>query len=373
MFNVNGGTLKLTGGLIESNKASGAGKGDGVYQNGVTELSGVALQLKNNVYLAPGKALTVTASENGSISAMGFRPAQSRRIEIAMDASDITEGRDVAVYPTGNVPGVVQKNLFKLPASVLAYYRLENEPGRRNVLELHRPDPVYVDGVNGRDTNDGETPDSAFATLERAYQEFSNQANPNGGVIYIIDTVTLDSGVTELSDKYVSGGVTYDTQGTVSLIRYVQPTAHASMYGFTHATNTNPLIRVTGDAGLKLTDIVLDGHSEAVNIGIPKHDAPGATANAPLIVSDTNYDPADETAKDYIVTIENCIVQNAVSAGESLASSVGGCHCVKTVSLRGLRVDNVFEVGQVTRTGSPEFFFKCYLNNNVRQISARSC
>ena len=348
-----GGSLFLRGGWIEKNSSSG--KGDGVYQNGYTALSGVTLRMKDDIYLEANKTVAVVPSADSFATAMGFRPAYSGKI--SLNFSDFYVGRDVVVYPPGDVPGLIQKGLFKIPAAAMTYYRLGNEPERPNVLELRRADAVYVDGVSGLDTNSGSTPDDAFKTFRQAYYSLSHNANPSGGVIYIVNTVTLQSGVTQLSEAYQDSSMvgTYDTNGFIAIVRYVRPSAYGTLSGFTHTTNKNALIRVTENASLMMSGVLVDGHSQDVSGVSYEQDANGVTAAAPIFISETGNSQSGQS----LVRLEDCTVQFALSSAQN-----GGAAAINggALDIRGATEINdcadsagrsVYQNGTLLVSGSP--------------------
>ncbi len=64
---------------------------------------------------------------------------------------------------------------------------------------------------------------------------------------------------------------------------------------------------------------------------------------------------------------------NSVTTAESFTATVRSGHRVQTVAFSNLCIDDIFQVRQVARTGTPELFFQSYLHYNVRQILTGSC
>lgn len=197
----------------------------------------------------------------------------------ALTAEDI---RDYIVYGKGDYNVAIGSDVFN-----------------SNALILTKPNAVYIDGVNGRDTADGMTPSTAVATLKTAYERLQAL---KGGVLYVVDTVTIDRAERLSENSYSKFGIPEITvDGTVTVKRYVRPSAYGAVSQWSSPeeqenyivdSNKNALFQVTTGGMLTLENIVLDGHKNTVNRSDTsdayKTNADGVEANAPLILVETN-------------------------------------------------------------------------------------
>lgn len=135
---------------------------------------------------------------------------------------------------------------------------------------------VYVDGIHGKDTNAGTSPEEPLMTMGRAYELLKYK----GGTIYIVDTVTV-TGNTELTGKRFSqsvGAASWTTAGSISVVRYEKnqnPLFIVASGIFTvsgllidgggteAAEHASPLIRVNQGAKLQLEGnaVLRENHS----------------------------------------------------------------------------------------------------------------
>lgn len=214
--NIVSGTLTMNGGTIENTQAA---KGGAIYQ-GDKFLVGGAVSVEGSVYLAGGgnaatsKYIELTTTSGSALS---------------VDIADAYAGRAVVQYPSGKTPDDTEKAKYTLAPDILAQYKLNNrsQPAA-NILELQEKGIVYIDGVGGSDGRDGTTPDTAVLTLKHAYELLAEQ----GGVIYVVDNVSVTGSVTLADRQYTGGDGTVATGGPVVIRRYSVPTNPPST-GFT--------------------------------------------------------------------------------------------------------------------------------------------
>ncbi len=134
----------------------------------------------------------------------------------------------------------------------------EDEPDENEPKTLAAGDPVYLNGEDGDDNNDGATVDTPVATFEKA-KELAIENSTN--TIYVCGTVTYSSG-----DNTIDGGV--DGGDNLTLLRYEEDTSDVLILveGGTLTlsdvtiddnlvTETEPMVKVYGDdAVLNIAD-----------------------------------------------------------------------------------------------------------------------
>lgn len=280
-----GGSALLTNASTTNTQAE---FGDSIYQAGTLELAGGYLGLTDEIYLAgtgstsaPQNSAFITARERGIMNSGGT--------PFSITLEDVYRGRPVVEYPSGGTnPGATDKKLYRLEDQVSAVYSLGNRSGAENMLELQFVAGVYVDGVNGLNTNTGFDPENAVETLSQAYKVAEQE---NAGTIYVVNTVTMDASAYITSTSYTAGLMgdpeeTVLTGNSITIERYSRPDAYASLPGFDKESHTGALIEVTGGV-FSVDDLVIDGHKMRVagtDIG-PKATANGVSAEAPLVAT----------------------------------------------------------------------------------------
>lgn len=184
---------------------------------------------------------------------------------------------------------------------------------------LRKPGIYYVDGVNGNDnSNKGTCPDQAFKTLEHAYERLAadaanSQIETRGGLIYIVNCVTLTNGLTISQKGEASvlsiGGKAYDTKGDVTIRRYSKP--DTTDLGYTASSNQGNMFAVAQDTTVSMQGITIDGHSQKLESGDEHLAAEGVTnADAVFEVSGTlNLGSATAT--------HDTLVQNNDASGKN--------------------------------------------------------
>lgn len=257
-----GGTLTLKGGaqLVNNRNAQGA---DAIQDSGTVNVSG-STTVRGSVKLDWEKYITVTTGAE----------TQANPLEIQLH--DPSDGRVIADY-SGATPAEGELNQYLLPEEVLRDYYLAIE-GTQVVLKAKVT--VYVDGTNGDDANDGQTPEKPVRTLEHAYELLA----VNGGTIYIVNTANVTGNTRLMPGCYIQGSTKIDIEsGDVRILRYSKPNAETTPDGFDVESFTGALIKVEQGATLALDGIVIDGHSEPRATGDEKTTADGVSAQAELL------------------------------------------------------------------------------------------
>lgn len=296
-----GGTLELTGGtILDTNAAYGsavylaadqadASKTGRFYLKDTPSVAGVT-------YLAGSGSATAAYVEPDQT----YRPAAPLEIAVGNDYN----GRPVIRYPMGVTPGTTELDYFKFADSLKALYDIVNRPGETNVLELNMRRMVYLDGRNGSDSADGSTPESAYRTLKKVYEEIGSSAAGNGILVLVVDTVELSASSPKVTLNNIlirnSSGIDYyqgmyqDNQGgkvrvdgQVYFKRYVQPDGYSAgnpqYQGYNRPTLMGPLFNILGGGELSINGLYLDGHSEDSSGAQETLVAAGVEALAPLV------------------------------------------------------------------------------------------
>ena len=273
---LNGGTADITGGVIYNAEAAYETEETGVsvYQNGTLNLSG-SPAISGGVYLAQNETyVTVPAA---------FSPANA----VLLIPNHAFDGRDLARYDASlGVPGEPEKLHWTLPAEILLTYGVNNDADDPQMLELQLKGAVYIDGVNGNDSRDGATPETAVKTLKRAYTLLSGM---DGSTLYVVDTVAISASAILDHGWYLSGTDEIDAGGDVQFIRYSQPSDYnagdpGELTGFGKPSCTGALLEVPVGLSLAVNGVTFDGHSYAVTDSVPRYNAPGVEAAAALLL-----------------------------------------------------------------------------------------
>ena len=188
-----------------------------------------------------------------------------------------------------------QVGAFRLEEEVKEFFYLEINQDKPWILELIVPSSIYIDGVNGSDTLEGDTPARPVKTLKRAYELLNARG---GDTIIVVNTVQVDKNASITGSQYegTDGVVNLRSTDKVNFIRYIQPDfAHDGSeseeevrnQGFLVEDFTGVLLKVQDGKILKIGNrVCLDGHSEPkVHVDFPKEiTVTGtSTAKAPLI------------------------------------------------------------------------------------------
>lgn len=276
------GKLTVNGGTIQD--VTGY-KGSAVYQNGTMHLANTS-SISGDIYLT-GTGADDTTSRYLTAD-VTYQPQKGTVLSVNMD--NPYGGRRVIAYPDSYKPGKDVKSYYNLNASIMAVYHLESRSGEENILELQQKGVVYINGENGQDTLDGKTPNTAVATLERAYGIL--RTGGEGGVIIVVDKVTVRDEKTlhNLSDTtgehgyYKSGTVEVDAGGPVYFQRYAQPDAWETLPGKEHyeiATYTGTMFEIADSGILNVDNLFFDGHSQEV-VGNPVYASGPVEAQGPI-------------------------------------------------------------------------------------------
>jgi pilin isopeptide linkage protein/fimbrial isopeptide formation D2 family protein/uncharacterized repeat protein (TIGR01451 family)/LPXTG-motif cell wall-anchored protein len=377
-----GGTANISGGTLfggEATKGSAVyvdvTKGDSdTYAKGKLSLSGTP-DITGDIYLN-GLAATDDACAYVDADA-SYAPATGTTCSI--DMANPYSKRPVVKYPAGADPTTDQIGLYSLSTDVTAVYELTNRASDNDMLELQQKGYVYVDGVNGSDTNAGHTPDASVKTLKRAYEILAE--SDRGGLITIVDTVTIDGSTGKITlDNSSSGSVskaTYtDDAGTVDagdavyIRRYSQPTAHADLDGYTHASCTGSLFDVTGGGSLVLdgtAGVTIDGHSNDVT-GVEQFAAPAVQAQSALVkVSGGTF----EGTKNAKLTSNDNAATDGKGGAVDIESGTFQQHGASIVSTSAEKGSAVYDNGTYVISNQPVVEGQVYLAGSGSAASSR--
>lgn len=248
-----------------------------------------------------------TDTEDRIINLYGDAEGSGLRKALNLDVDHKEDQRKVTTYTALNKSADLQteKALHQIKdLKTSGYYLVSQIPdgntGAASELQqvdmiLRKPGIYYVDGVKGDNSNKGTCPDQAFKTLEHAYEQLAaDAANPgirtSGGLIYIVDCVTLPNGLT-ISQKGEASilnyaGTEYDTKGNVTIRRYSKPDTKDA--GYTAQSNQKKMFVVEADATVSIEGITIDGHSQKLESEDEHLAAEGVTkADAIFEVSGT--------------------------------------------------------------------------------------
>ncbi|MBR2730524.1 MAG: hypothetical protein IKD72_00875, partial [Clostridia bacterium] len=370
------GEVVLQAGEISGNATTGRGV---VYQGDTLTVSGSALTLEGEIYLAAGDETesipdrVITVVETPDVPALDFAPVNGY---LTVGVENPYDGRDIVAYPAAEIPLEAQKAIYALAPEISSLYVVDNDPVAANILELRLPYQVYLDGVAGDDALDGSTPAKAVRTLQRAYELVAAafvdpEIITSGGLVHVVDTVTVTDAVT-LSSSYVCGGVTVDAGGPVTFKRYAQPTAYESIPGggFEKPTNRNEIFIVADHSDLHLVGVTVDGHSLAVPEGSgPKLAAPGVTAQAaPVLVEDGGvFEMSAGRLQSSRVEAETpAIPGGAIHVSDGAIASVTGGVITDTLDQNGV---SIYDGGELAFSGSPSIKGSVYLEQPETRVA----
>ncbi len=304
-----GGILRMNGGRITETDAA-IGASIFVEASGTNDAGNGHLYLNNSpaidgwVYLDGTGTATAAYVEPQT----GYAPAAALQISLKNDYN----GRTCVKYPDGITVGAAEMEHFVFEDSIVGLYEIISNGSR---IELQQRNAIYLDGINGNDTYNGQTPETAVKSLKGVYQRIQalQQANPNsnaaGTVVYVVDTVSIPVSKRtvlrnvrkrdEITDKSYYEGVyqeydntstltsTIEVRGQVYFKRYSQPRdyngGNNTYSGYNKSTLLNELFNVGSGSTLELWGMYLDGHSQETVSTNPLYDAKAVEAQAPLV------------------------------------------------------------------------------------------
>lgn len=251
---------------------------------------------------------------------------------------DVTLGEDtVAQVPniptveklaTGGYCSESSKNISGVSAAAVwvynhLYHYTFTGYGEYDIINIkNKPTYSYVDGINGKDSNDGLTPETSIKTLKQAYTNLSN-----GGTIYIVNKVTLTDNVV-LTDKIYedTDNKVEISDGSILIKRYVQPDANTDtdetndLDGFNTISNIYHMIEIPSNCTVTINGARFDGHRYAVNEG-----------DAQFLVSQ------DFRAEEGIIhNLGNLIIEYSVISNSSIYKGTAN----STIAVRGAGILN---------------------------------
>lgn len=279
---------RLSGGKADKGSAIYAGQG---ISGAVTLAKGAKSdypEVDGSIYLTgEGQAdnnssyLTIADGTQGAITDSRY----------ALELQDAYDGRLVVSYPSGTNLTAADGKGYAVSGRQ-GYDVTVNDKNKSQII-LKALGAVYIDGVDGVDTNNGITPKTAVKTLKKAYDLLQTQ---KGGMLYVVNTVTITDAQKLTEKSYTNYGTTVVLkEGTVQIQRYGKPTAYGtadwldddpSKDNFNVESNVNALFCVSGNGTLDLQNILIDGHKDAVALTDAlayKINAGAIEATAPLI------------------------------------------------------------------------------------------
>lgn len=275
-----------------------AAKGNAVYADlgGTTELAHGAKadypEINGSIYLT-GNKTTVTTEADKYSSFVTIADGTAGAItdnRYEFEVQDAYDGRLVVSYPAEATLSAADVKGYTVNGRQ-GYDVAVNDAAKYQII-LKALGAVYIDGVSGVDTNDGTAPKKSVKTLKKAYELLKAK---NGGVLYVVNTVTITDAQELTETSYKNYGTTVAlTEGTVQIQRYGKPTAYGSSDWiesdtadyFNVESNANALFSVSGSGMLDLKNIQMDGHKDAVALTDSlayKTNAGAIEATAPLI------------------------------------------------------------------------------------------
>lgn len=322
-----GGTFNLEAGLIEETAAT---YGGAVYQAsseteaerfGRFKISNSPL-VSGSIYLDGTSDITAAYIEPEESYIPGMLDKSETKLTVAM-RNDF-DGRPIVKYPGGYVPGYTQTSYYQLDDAIKAVYDVINRPGEANVLQLDLRAILYLDGENGKDSNDGSTPEQAVGSIRRIYEILRDGGNIGGAEILVSGNVKID-GKSYITNKSITEnnqvnylGTYEDETGTVKTTsqvyfkRYVQPTAHGELEGYGVPTYKGSLLTVADGGDFVINGIYFDGHSQDTVGGIREIVAAGVEAEAPLIVVEEGgkVEVRKQEIADNVISTRNLFTNN---------------------------------------------------------------
>ena len=296
-----GGSLTISGGEIKGNSAT---YGSGIYlhasKSNPSSLGRLYLTdspvISDKVYL-DGTANATAAYIQPTAS---YAPSLPLQISVGNDYN----GRPLIEYIDVQTPGETELNHYSFDDAIKALYDIVNN--NPNILELSLRTVIYLDGQNGSDeSHDGTTPEMAFKTLKRTFEEIKKQNEQNdtkGVLVYVVGTLDIDGetdiqlmnikvydgdGTYHYEGYYMDSADTVNIQGQVYFKRYSQPQNYDAgnpVYeGYRNATLLDSLFNIEDGGILTLSGIYLDGHSVSCDSINPVLLAPAVQSLSPLI------------------------------------------------------------------------------------------
>lgn len=202
------GNVHVTGGSIANNAASGKEQymgGGAIYNSGSLVLDGGSLSdntavLGNCVYAA--KAATLTETNGKVVLADG----QQIFLQDPLDPITLSGAPDDGNVYIIDMPNVFLNKVVVKPdgeslisaSSEIDHFKLSDRAsGEWNYVLMEAgdniivgdPNSVYLDGVNGSDSNDGAAPETAVRTWSKVLEIL--KGGKDGAMIYIVGTVTI--------------------------------------------------------------------------------------------------------------------------------------------------------------------------------------
>lgn len=260
---LNEGNLKIEAGTIQNVSAS---KGSAIYQNGSCTMKGNP-SINGGVYLGRnGDSNYYIQVEND------FLPQQV----LALEIDNPMGGSCIISYETVQTGKVLA--YYQLGENISSLYSMDLTSDGKKII-LNSKAPIYIDGINGNDTNDGSSSLFAVKTLKKAYHLAA--ATSNDAVLYIVDTVCISGNVRITKTSYEEGSdiVPLEKGNSIAMVRYAKP-SHI-IYAIEKTSNVHALFEVTGN--LKLENVSLDGHRDPIDTGINQVIADGVKSEGALI------------------------------------------------------------------------------------------
>lgn len=250
----NAGTVNVNSGSLSISGCSASGNGASVYNNGTFRVDDSAsFSADAEFYIAKGKHLTVESSSTAINS--GMEP-------LFIDIEAPADQRVYVSYENAFNNETQEEAKYALSPSVTASYLRSAGTGNKSLI-LSQSNVVYVGNKNASGVADGVTlgmsADKPFKSMQEAYS-YLFSGGRNGGLIYIVEPVTISDSVT-LGSNYYNNGAKFE--GGVSIRRYSKPTdfTNTDTQSFNAPSNTGALFIVGDGASLTIDGVSVDGHN----------------------------------------------------------------------------------------------------------------
>ncbi len=226
--------------------------------------------------------------------------------------------------------------------------------GATNVSAAETVPTVYLDAVNGADTNDGLTEATAVMTIEKAYEVLDGQIgeNPQGKIILVNNyTFTFDSGVT--NQKIAAASHSYEVVITGQTFYVAASEARQSWLGLQGPTTFENITMKIADSSA-YTNILICGNGGLFKIGkgvttgttnllrLMAGPAAGYTGDMSIEVNSGNWQDLCAGAYAYTMNGNASLVMNGGSVVNMETTYNGKHNGNVSITINGGTVTNLY-------------------------------